>query len=95
MTVFEYEDKTYELSMTRAGVRAAEAQGLRTSQFTETPFTALDLLFFASLYKYKVSPAKSSTMLEDLLNDGTFKFEKLFEELADAYAGLFGSGESE
>jgi hypothetical protein len=93
MTCFEYEGKDYELGMTRAGLRAAEAQGLSASQIAEKPFSALGLLFFASLYsKYHVNPNKALSMLDDLLEDGTLKFGELFEELSEVYVELFGLG---
>ena len=96
MTSFEYDGKEYELKMTRAGIRAAEAQGLSTSEITEKPFQAIGYLFFASLYShYKVNPNKAATMLDDLLDDETFEFTTLFGELSEAYTELFGSGGSE
>ncbi|MBW2595136.1 MAG: DUF5055 domain-containing protein [Deltaproteobacteria bacterium] len=101
MTDFEYEGKSYELKMTRAGVRVAEEQGLCASEIAEKPFSAINWLFFASLYsRYKINPAKAATMLDALLeSDGeipaTFEFTKLFEELSEAYANLFGLGGSE
>lgn len=96
MTSFEHDGKSYELQMTRAGIRAAETQGLSSSQIAEKPFSALGLLFFASLYsRYKVNPNKALTMLDDLLDGGELKFETLFEELSEAYVELFGLGGSE
>lgn len=95
MTTFDYEGKTYELKMTRAGIRAAEAQGLEASQIAEKPFSALGLLFFASLFGERVAPAKAEVMLDSLLDAGTVTFESLFEELSEAYVGLFGSGGSD
>jgi hypothetical protein len=62
MTTFEHEGKNYELKMTRAGVRVAEAQGLSSSQIAEKPFSALALLFFASLYS-RCSPNCRRRML--------------------------------
>jgi hypothetical protein len=96
MTTFEFEGKDYTLKMTRAGVRAAEAQGLSSSQITEKPFSAFVLLFFASLFsQYHLNPSKVASMLDTLLDAGTIEFQPIFEELAEAYADLFGSGESE
>jgi hypothetical protein len=95
MTTFEHEGKNYELKMTRAGVRVAETQGLSSSQIAEKPFSALALLFFASLYSgYKVNPNKATTILDDLLESGDLEFESLFAELSEAYVDLFGLGES-
>jgi len=95
MTSFEHEGKTYELKMTRAGVRAAETGGLSASEIAEKPFNALNLLFFASLFsRYKINPAKAATMLDDLLDAGEANFEELFSELSEAYVALFGLGES-
>lgn len=96
MTSFEYEGKTYELNMTRAGVRQAESQGLSASEIADKPFSAVYLLFFASLFsKYKVNPSKSNLMLDHLLDSGEAKFEDMIETLTEAYTNLFGLGESE
>lgn len=96
MTTFDYEGKTYTLKMTRAGVRAAESNGLTASEIAEKPFSALNLLFFAALFsQYKTSPNKAAEMLDTLLDDGVFDTQKLFEELSEAYVGLFGLGGSE
>ena len=96
MTSFEYEGKSYDLKMTRAGVRAAEAQGLSSSQISEKPQSAVTLLFFASLFsQYKLNPNKAASMLDDLFDDGTLKFGDLFESLSEAYVELFDLGESE
>lgn len=88
-TTFTYDERDYELKMTRAGVAAAEGAGLRASDIAETPFSSLNLLFFAALHPYRVPPAKAASMLETLLDEGTVKFTELFEELAEAYAKLF------
>jgi hypothetical protein len=96
MAIFEHEGKTYETKMTRAGVRAAEAQGLTTTEISEKPFSALVYLFFASLYSaYKVNPNKAAVMLDDLLDSKEVTASDLFEELGEAYSELFGLGESE
>jgi hypothetical protein len=95
MTTFEYDGKDYELKMTRAGIRAAEAQGLSSSEIAEKPFSALNLLFFAALYNYKINPNKAATMLDTLMDDGTVEFKGLFEELSEAYVDLFGLGGSD
>lgn len=96
MTKFEYEGKEYEMKMTRAGIRAAEAQGLSSSEIAEKPFSAINLLFFASLYsKYRVTPSKAEAMLDALLEADTLDFKETFEELSEAYVGLFGLGGSE
>ena len=90
-TTFEYDGKEYELTMTRAGLRAAEAAGLETSKLADKPQTAIGLLFFAALFsQYKVSPGKAVTMLDELLDSGALEFEPLFEELAEEYSELFG-----
>lgn len=95
MTTFDHEGKEYQLNMTRAGIRAAEANGLNASEIAEKPFSAIVGLFFASLYsRYKVNPNKAAKMLDDLLDSGQIKFEALFEELSEAYTELFGLGES-
>jgi hypothetical protein len=95
MTTFKYEGKDYTLSMTRAGVRAAEAQGLSSSQITDKPFSAIGLLFFAALYSaYKVTPAKAVDMLDSLIDDKALDFGEVFKELAEEYSNLFGLGES-
>lgn len=95
MTSFEYEGKTYELNMTRAGVRVAESAGLVAQDIADKPFTSFGLLFFAALYsQYKVNPNKAATMLDALLDAGTVDFTELFEELSEAYTALFGLGES-
>lgn len=95
MTSFEHDGKTYELKMTRAGIRAAEAQGLRSSEMSEQPFTALYLLFYASLFsQYKLNPNKTNAILDELLDAETVKFDELFTELSEAYVELFGLGES-
>jgi hypothetical protein len=95
MTSFEHDGKTYALKMTRAGVRAAEAQGLSASQIADKPQSSLTLLFFAALFsQYKLNPNKASSMLDDLLDSGEVKFEELFEELSEEYVELFGLGES-
>jgi hypothetical protein len=95
MTTFEHEDKKYELKMTRAGIRAAEAQGMTVSELGEKPFSAIQMLFFAALYSgYKVNPNKAAAMLDDLLDSGDVDFSELFEELVEAYSELFGSGGS-
>lgn len=96
MLNFTHDNRDYELKMTRAGVRAAEGQGLATSDIAEKPFQSISLLFFASLYsQYKLNPAKATAMLDDLLDDGVFEPVALFEELAEAYGDLFGLVESE
>lgn len=89
MTTFDYDGKSYELKMTRAGAAAAEEAGLRTSEIAEKPFSAIYLLFFAALHSYRVSPQKARKMLDDLLEDGTLAFASVFEELAEAYGSLF------
>jgi len=95
MTSVDYEGNTYDLSLTRAGVRAAEAQGLSSSEIADKPFSALNLLFFAALYsKYKMNPNKSGAMLDALLDAGTVTFEELFTELSEAYVELFNLGGS-
>lgn len=95
MTAFTYDGKDYEMSMTRAGVRAAEAQGLSSSQITEKPFSAIGLLFFAALYSgYKVTPAKAVAMQDALFESGDLEFGEVFKELAEEYSNLFGLGES-
>ena len=96
MTRFEYEGKEYELLLTRAGVRAAEAQGMKLSDIGEQPFTGASHLFFAALYsKHKVNPAKAATMLDTLLDSGELTLGGLLEELTEAYNELFGSSESD
>lgn len=95
MLKFTYEDRDYELKLTRAGVRDAEAQGLTISMMSEKPFMAADLLFYAALSRYKVPPYKASAMLDHLLEDGEVDFKDLYGELSSAYAELFGLGESE
>ena len=93
MTSFEYEGKEYSLKMTRAGIRAAEAQGLSSSEIAEKPFSALNLLFFASLFsEYKVNPNKAATMLDAALDSEALEFGTLFEELSTEYVNLFGLG---
>lgn len=92
---FEYDGKDYELKITRAGVRAAEGQGLNASDIAEKPFSSLYLLFFAGMFKYRINPAKAATMLDDLLDDGSLEFNDLFENLSEQYVELFGLGESE
>ena len=95
MSSFEYEGKTYELKMTRAGVRAAEHLGLSMAEMTDKPQSSLALLFFASLFStYKINPGKSDTMLDSLLDSGDLKFDTLFEELSEEYSDLFGLAES-
>lgn len=91
---FENEGTTYEMKMTRAGVRAAEAQGLSVSEISEKPFSAIYLMFFASLYHLRVSPQKATAMLDTLLDSGLVKFGDLYAELSEAYTGLFDLGES-
>lgn len=94
MTTFEHEGKTYTLKMTRAGIRAAESQGLNTSDMAEKPLSSLSLLAYASLYSaYKMPPNKVASMLDDLLDSGEVDFKELFEELSEAYIELFGLGE--
>lgn len=94
MTTFEHEGKTYTLKMTRAGIRAAESQGLNTSDMAEKPLSSLSLLAYASLYSaYKMPPSKVASMLDDLLDSGEVDFKELFEELSEAYIELFGLGE--
>ena len=95
MTTFEYEGKDYELKLTRAGIRAAEAAGLSTSELGDKPFSAVSLLFFAALHSYRVNYAKATKMLDELLDAETVTFEELFTELAEAYNELFGLGGSE
>ena len=96
MRTIEYEGKDYELKMTRAGIRAAESQGMTVSEMGEKPFSAIQMLFFAALYSgYKVAPAKAANMLDDLLDSGEVEFSELFEEFVEAYSELFGSGGSE
>ena len=96
LSTFTHDGKTYHPKMTRAGVRAAEEQGLSTSQMTDKPFTALNLLFFAALYSgYKVNPGKAAAILDDRMDSGEIEFESTFEELATAYSELFSSGGSE
>lgn len=96
MLKFTYEDRDYELKMTRAGASEAEAQGLTMSMLSEKPFTAANLMFYAALTpRYHVSPRKATTMLEDLLDRGEVEFKDIYEELSSAYADLFGLGESE
>lgn len=93
---FEYEGTQYDLSMTRAGVRAAEQNGLTTSEMTEKPFSAIVGLFFAALYsRYKVNPSKAANMLDHVLDSKQMEFAELFEELAEEYGELFGSGGSD
>jgi len=95
-TSFEYDGKTYDLALTRAGVRQAEAQGLSTSEISEKPFSALSLLFYAGLYsRYKMNPAKTEAMLDNLLDDGSLEFNTLLGDLSEEYVALFGLGESE
>lgn len=96
MTSVEHEGKTYELNMTRAGVRAAEAAGLTTGDLTEKPQSSIALLFFAALYsRYKMNPNKAAAILDDVLDSGEVEFSELFESLANQYTELFASGESE
>lgn len=95
MLKFTYDDRDYELKMTRAGASDAEAQGLTTSMISEKPFMAANLLFFAALARYKVSPRKAANILDDLLDRGEVEFKDLYEELSNAYVELFGLGESE
>jgi len=95
MTSFTYDGKDYTLKLTRAGVRAAEEAGLKVSTMQDSPFSSLAHLFFAALHPYRVTPNKATGMLDELLDDGTFTVEGLFEELVEAYTALFGSGESE
>jgi hypothetical protein len=94
MTTFEHDGKTYTLKMTRAGIRAAEGQGLNTSDMAEKPLSSLGLLVYASLYSgYKMNPNKVASMLDDVLESGEVDFKELFEELSEAYIELFGLGE--
>lgn len=93
---FKHEGKDYELNMTRAGLRAAEAQGLSNDEVASKPFTSLPLMFFAALYsKYRMNLNKSTAMLDDLLDSGELEFGEVFEKLVEDYAGFFGAGESE
>jgi len=95
-TSFEYDGNSYELGLTRSGVRSAEEQGLSTSQITEKPFSALSLLFYAGLYsKYHTSLKKATNMLDTLLDNKEIAFDEVLTELSDAYVSLFGLGESE
>lgn len=92
----EHDGKTYDLKVTRAGARAAEAAGLSASEIGEKPFSSVGLLFYAALYsQYRVSPAKAVSMLDDLLDSGEVKLDEILEELSNDYAALFGLGESE
>ncbi len=94
--VITHDGTEYELSMTRKGASVAEENGLSASEISEKPFTALYLLFFAALYgKYRLSPAKSNAILDDVLDAGDFEFAEIFEELAGQYGNLFGSVGSE
>jgi len=95
MLKFTHDDRDYELKMTRGGASDAEAQGLTTSMISEKPFMAANLLFFAALSRYKVSPRKAANILDDLLDRGEVEFKDLYEELSTAYVELFGLGESE
>lgn len=94
ITSIEHEGKTYALHMTRAGIRAAEAQGLSSSQIADKPFTALTLLVFAALYSaYKLNLNKVEKIMDDVLEPaGTVSFSDLLTELSEAYVELFGSG---
>ncbi len=91
ITSFEHEGKTYTLGMTRAGIRAAEAQGLSSSQIAEKPFSALALLVFAALFsQYKLNLNKVTDMLDDVLAPvGTVTASELLTELSEAYVELF------
>lgn len=95
MTTFECEGKTYELKLTRAGVRAAEALGLTTSEMVEKPFSAVVMLFYAALYTQRVNPKQAEKMFDACVADGTFEQAAVYEELVVAYNELFGLGESE
>ena len=96
LTSVEHDGKTYELKMTRAGVRAAEDAGLSTDDMGSKPQTAIVLLFFAALYsRYKMNPNKAAGILDDLLDAGAVEFTPLFTVLAEQYNVLFGLGESE
>ena len=92
----EHDGHTYKLNMTRAGLRAAEAQGFTVTEMSEKPFSALTHLFFASLFSgYKLNPGRVGAMLDDLLEQKAVDFQALYEDLVEAYTELFGSGESE
>jgi hypothetical protein len=96
MTGFTYDGKDYQPKMTRAGVRAAEVQGLSASEIAEKPFSAINLLLFAALWSgYKLNANKVTAMLDDMLESGEVEFGDLFSQLSEAYVELFGSGESE
>lgn len=95
MTGFTHDGKDYQPKMTRAGVRAAEAQGLAASEIAEKPFTAAPMLMFAALYSaYKLPLHKVESMFDDLIDAGELDFKDTFEELSEDYVGLFSSGES-
>lgn len=95
MTTFELDGKEYELKMTRAGIREAENLGLDAANITAKPQSSLALMFFAALYsRYRVSPNKAASMLDDLLDSGEYEFVDLFETLSEQYAQLLQSGES-
>lgn len=95
MTGFTYDGKDYQPKMTRAGARAAEEQGLAASQLADKPFSMAPLLLFAALWSaHRLPLNKVEGMFDDLIDSGDVEFTALFEELAQEYAGLFGSGES-
>lgn len=95
MTTFEYDGKTYELKMTRAAARDAEDKGLTLNTLEQKPFVAISLLFYAALYKYKITPSKAANMLDELLDSGKIDFTELFETLTTEYVALLGLGEPE
>lgn len=93
---FDHEGKTFELSITRAGVRAAEKQGMTMDMLSSQPTSAVYLLFFSALYsRYKFNPNKTDAMLDTAFENGELEFSTLYEGLVEQYMELFGMGESE
>lgn len=94
--VVTFDGKEYELGITRAGVRAAEAEGLALNAVADKPQTSLDLLFYAALFgKHRMTFSKAQSILDSCLDSGELKFGEITSELTDEYIALFGLGESE
>jgi len=89
--IFTVDDKEYEVKMSFAGARMAEAQGFNLNEATNQPFTMIPYLLYAGLYatKNRIKAQDAGDLVEKIAESKQYSFGDLTAALIDAYTELF------
>ena len=90
-TSVELDGHTYNLRLTRRGVRTAEGMGLDMAEVQKRPMSQLPLMFVAlavSERDNRMSYAKAEKLVDELLDSGQMNFVEFVEFFGECYSEL-------